>query len=214
METNKQTSFITNMNNIETGFKKLKLFLILFFASSTVVTVYAIYSSYAYAQKQNEKIYVLDQGKSLVLALQSDRVANKAIEAKDHINRFHELFFTLSPSANAIKYNIGKALQLANKNVYTYYKDLQESGYLNRIISSSISQNIEIDSISLDMNVYPYKAVTYARQYILRESVITEKNLVTRCDLVDISRSDDNPHGLMIEKFEVVNNDQIRQLNR
>ena len=34
-------------------------------------------------------------------------------------------------------------------------------------------------------SAYPYRAMTYARQMIVRESNITERSLVTRCELIN-----------------------------
>ena len=60
----------------------------------------------AFAEAQREKIYVLDEGKSLMLALSQDLEQNRPVEAREHVRRFHELFFTLSPDKNAIEGNI------------------------------------------------------------------------------------------------------------
>ena len=67
------------------------------------------------------KIYVLDQGKSLMLALQQDVAQARPAEAKAHIRRFHELFFTNSPSKQQIDYNISEALNLADNSAVVYY---------------------------------------------------------------------------------------------
>ena len=193
--------------NIESSFKLIRLFAIVFVCSCTVVTVYSVWSSYRYAEAQRQKIYVLDQGKSLILALSQDLSQNRPVEAKDHIMRFHELFFTLSPDKNAIEYNINRALALSDKSVFTIYKDLVESGYFNRIISGNVTQRIWVDSISCNFNNYPYEAMVYARQHIIRETTVTERNLVTSCRLRNTSRSDNNPHGFILENFIIKENE-------
>lgn len=71
-----------------------------------------------------------------------------------------------------------------------------------------------MDSIACNFDVYPYKAVTYARQMIIRQSNVTERSLVTRCDLINSVRSDNNPHGFIMEKFEIVENRDIRVMER
>ena len=53
-------------------------------------------------EKQREKIYVLDGGKSLMMALSQDLSQNRPAEAREHVRRFHELFFSLSPQKDAI----------------------------------------------------------------------------------------------------------------
>lgn len=57
-------------------------------------------------------------------------------------------------------------------------------------------------------------ALTYARQMIIRESNITERMLVTRCKLLNSVRSDNNPHGFTMEKFEIIENKDLRVMAR
>ena len=135
-----------------------------------LITGYALWSSYRFAEKQREKIYVLDKGKSLMLALSQDLSQNRPAEAREHVRRFHELFFSLSPQKDAIEHNIGRALQLADKSAYHYYVDFAEKGYYNRLISGNINQVVHVDSVVCDFAAYPYKARTYARQLIIRET--------------------------------------------
>jgi Bac_Flav_CT_K: Bacteroides conjugative transposon TraK protein len=71
-----------------------------------------------------------------MLALSQDLSQNRPVEAREHVKRFHELFFTLSPDKNAIESNIKRSLFLADKSAFNYYRDLSEKGYYNRIISA------------------------------------------------------------------------------
>ena len=86
-----------SLKNIETSFRQIRTMGIVFVSLCALVTGYALWSSYRFAERQREKIYVLDNGKSLILALSQDLSQNRPVEAKEHIRRFHELFFTLSP---------------------------------------------------------------------------------------------------------------------
>ena len=87
-----------------------------------------------------------------MLALSQDMAQNRPIEAKSHVKRFHELFFTLSPDKDAIESNVRRSLFLADKSAYNYYKDLSEKGYYNRVISGNINQTVEIDSMKCDFD--------------------------------------------------------------
>jgi conjugative transposon TraK protein len=203
-----------SLKNIETSFKQIRFFGIVFLVVCSAITVYSVWSSYNFAEAQRQKIYVLDGGKSLILALSQDLSQNRPVEAREHIKRFHELFFTLSPDKSAIESNITRALFLVDKSAFKYYQDMSEKGYYNRIISGNINQTIQVDSVSVDFNGYPYHAVTYARLLIIRESNITERSLITRCNLINSVRSDNNPHGFTMEKFEIVENKDLRVLER
>ena len=203
-----------SLKNIETSFRQIRFFGIVFVCLCAVVVCYALWNSYNFAEQQRQKIYVLDGGKSLMLALSQDLSQNRPVEAREHVKRFHELFFTLSPDKNAIESNIRRALFLVDKSAFGYYKDLTEKGYYNRIISGNINQNLQVDSVACNFDTYPYKVVTYARQLIIRESNITERSLVTYCNLINSVRSDNNPHGFTMENFEIVENRDLRVIDR
>ena len=128
-----------SLKNIESSFKQIRMVALVFLLLCAVVAGYSIWSSYSFAERQREKIYVLDNGKSLMLALSQDLSQNRPVEAKEHVKRFHELFFTLSPDKKAIESNIQRALFLCDKSAFRYYKDWSEKGYYNRIISANIN---------------------------------------------------------------------------
>jgi len=202
------------LRNIESSFKKIRLFTFVFAVLCFGVVGVVVFKSYQFAEKQREKIYVLDNGKSLMLALSQDMSINRPVEAREHIRRFHELFFTIAPDKNAIESNVKRAFNLADQSAYNYYKDLSEKGYYNRMISGNIQQRIEIDSVIADFNNYPYQVKTFAKQFIIRSSNLTTRSLFTECSLVNSVRSDSNPQGFTIEKFTVVENKDVETVER
>ena len=203
-----------SLTNIETSFKQIRLYAIIFAIVGIAVSSYAVYASYSFAKKQREKVYVLDQGKSLMLALSQDASMNRPVEAREHVRRFHELFFTIAPDKDAIEKNMERAFQLCDKSAFNYYKDLAEKGYYNRAISGNVNQRIEIDSIRCDFDSYPYEVTTFARQFIIRQSNVTERSLVTSCSLQNSVRSDNNPQGFLMEHFLVRENRDIQTYKR
>ncbi|WP_025124849.1 conjugative transposon protein TraK [Myroides odoratimimus] len=203
-----------SLRNIENSFVQIRLYAIVFAVVCLIVVGFSIYKSYDFAKEQREKIYVLDKGKSLMLALSQDASINRPVEAREHVRRFHELFFTLSPEKAAIEGNMQRAFNLSDKTAFDYYKDLLEKGYYSRIISGNIQQRVEVDSIKIDFNTYPYKTMTYATQYIIRSSNLTKRNLITSSQLVSAVRSDNNPQGFIIEKFTVVENKDLEVVKR
>ena len=194
--------------DIEKSFKGVGKLALVSVVMSLVFAAVVSVAALVYAERQREKIYVLDQGKSLLLALQTDAVMSKEIEVKDHVTRFHELMFTLSPQKQTIQENLDRAFNLADRSAYEYSQDLAEKGYYSRLVSANISQQMMVDSVVFQGNGYPYQVRTYARQYVVRESNISE------CQLINSSRSDVNPHGLLIEKFKVTENNLIETRKR
>ena len=105
-------------------------------------------------------------------------------------------------------------MMLADKSAIAYYRDLSEKGFFNRLIAGNVSQRIVVDSIAGNFNDYPYELRTYARQQIIRESYITERSLVTSCQLINTVRSDNNPQGFIIERFTVLENKDLNRYER
>ena len=203
-----------SLKNIETSFKQIRLFGIVFVAACSLVVICSVFSAFRFAEAQRQKIYVLDNGKSLMLALSQDMSQNRPAEAREHVRRFHELFFTLSPEKSAIEHNLKRALLMADKSAYNYYADFAEKGYYNRIIAGNINQVLQVDSVVCSFDNYPYSATAYARQMIIRESNVTERSLVTSCRLLNATRSDNNPHGFIIEAFTITENKDLQTVKR
>jgi conjugative transposon TraK protein len=201
-------NLIKQFNNIETSFRRMKFVTTLCMTAAVVIAVGSVMISGKLMQEGNDKIYVVDKG-SAVMAARTDEDLYRDLEAKDHVSRFHELMFNISPSSESIKRNLDKALVMSDKSAYDYYMDLSERGFYQRMISANISQEIVVDSIKVNMTGYPYDAKTYGRLFLLRESNITAYSFESSCRLVDVERSQNNPHGLMIEKFTVTKNENI-----
>ena len=73
---------------------------------------------------------------------------------------------------------------------------------------------VKVDSIRCNFDHYPYEVTTFARQRILRESTVTERSLVTTCRLVNVSRSDNNPQGFLIEDLRILENKDLGSYER
>lgn len=61
-----------SLKNIETSFRQLRLFGIAYLCVCTLLVGFSVWKAYSFAEAQREKIYVLDEGKSLMLALSQD----------------------------------------------------------------------------------------------------------------------------------------------
>lgn len=191
--------------NIDSAFRHIKLFSYLLITACVSISCFAIYKSYQSSDNFKNHIYVLAGGKALE-AVAADRKSNIPVEARDHIRTFLTDFFTLDPDDKQIQANITKALYLADESAKRAYDDLKEADYYNNIVSGNISQQISVDSIRLDINQYPYVFTSYATEKLIRTSSTTTRDLITQGYLRNVSRSDNNPHGFLIERWETVEN--------
>ena len=177
-------------------------------------------SSYIFAlslkmvELSKQKIYVLDNGKSLLVALREDISENRDAEARDHVKRFHELFYTLEPDKDYIEKNVREALYLADRSALEQYQSYKENNLYNQVIASNISMTLQADSVKLDFSAYPYPFTFYGKQKIVRKSNITIRSLQTSGFLRNISRTDNNPHGFLMEGWHIVENNDLETKRR
>lgn len=200
------------MKNIDTAFRYVRLFTIIIVTGSLLLCGYIVHRTSATLIAGRGKVYVLVNGK-LVEALAEDR--NLPVELRDHIRTFHTLFFTLSPDEKAIQSQVTKALYLADGSARRIYQNMKEAGYYNNMISGNISQVIEIDSIELDMEKAPYQFRCTGRQYITRPTSVLTRNITTQGYIrTGLVQSDNNNHGFLIERWEIVSNQDIKTESR
>lgn len=207
-------TFFKSLRNLETSYRNIRILSFVSVGAFSLIAIGSLVFAYRIKTDSESRIYVVEQGKSLIAALRNDVRENRPVEGKDHIRRFHELFFTLDPDAKAIEEHIKEALPYADETATRLYLDTKEQGYYSQLIQASASQEIQVDSTQLDMSQYPYRFRTYSRQQIIRLTNITVRKLVTSGYLRNVSRSDINPHGFLIEKFAVLDNTDIEERSR
>ncbi|WP_344672848.1 conjugative transposon protein TraK [Sphingobacterium kyonggiense] len=196
----------TQFKNIDTAFRHIKTFSIFLILANVLTMGFCIYKSYDIVDRAQNRIHILYNGKVLE-AIASDRKSNLPVQLRDHIKTFHQYFFTLSPDDRAIQANISKALYLADESAKKQYDNLRESGYYNNLISANVSQDIEVDSVRLDIDQYPYTFTCYATQKLVRASSTATRKLVTQGQVRDLkAQTDNNPHGFLVQGWEVLSN--------
>lgn len=199
--------------NIDSSFRHIKIFTFLVVAGCFLLCFFVLYKSYELSARVQDKIYIL-AGDQAMEAFASKRKDNVLVEAKSHISLFHIYFFTLDPDDKVIEKNITKALYMADASAKKQYNNLKETGYYANIIAGNISQQISIDSITVDIKVEPYFFHCYGIERIIRPNSIVTRNLITKGYLRNVSRSDHNPHGFLIERWETLENKDIKTENR
>ncbi len=196
------------LNNIDKAFKHVKLFTIVIVIACTVICCYTLSKSSEMVNKAEGRIYILANGKAIE-AFSAERKDNIPVEARDHIKMFHYSFFTLDPDQKVIDRNIRDALNLADASAKSQYDDLKENNYYSGVISGNISQRITMDSIQMNTDSYPYYFRYYGTERIIRPTVVVTRSMVTEGFLRNVSRSDDNPHGFLIERWKILQNNDL-----
>ncbi len=202
------------LRNIDSAFKHVRLFSFILILACVIVSCYALYMTLTFADNVQQRIYIISNGKALE-ALSSNKKDNVSVEARDHIKVFHHHFFSLSPDDKAITENLKKALYLADNSAKTEYDNLLEKGYYMQLVSANISQDVTPDSIIVSTTQHPYHFRYYGKQRIIRSTSIVIRSLVTEGYLRDLQlRTDNNPHGFLIERWATLENMDLELIKR
>lgn len=199
--------------NIDTAFRHMRTFSVVFLIATLLISCLIALKSYQLASSSQQRIYILANGKALE-AYSADRKDNVPVEARDHVKMFHHYFFTMDPDDKVIQANITKALYLADGTAKMQYDNLKENGYYTNLISGNISQEMQVDSIIINVDSYPYYFRYRGQQRIIRPTTVVTRNLITEGYLRNVSRSDNNSHGFLIERWKTLENSDLKIENR
>jgi conjugative transposon TraK protein len=168
-------------------------------------------SAYAYQQVANarQSIYILDNDIP-ILAKQTNMQMNRPAEYKAAVDLFHSLFFNLTPDDKHIEYQMKRAMYFVDETGVGQYNNLKEKGYFNSILSSSSVLSIQTDSIILDQNRFRY----YGKQKIDRRSATITRSIITEGELIDIPRSENNSHGVLITNWKTIENKDLSNVSK
>lgn len=197
------------LRNIDTAFRFVRVFAFVLLILCFSLCAFVLYKSYELSAKMENRVYVLAGDKALE-AFASSRKDNISVEARDHVRMFHNYFFTLDPDEKVIASNISKALYLADASAKKQYDDLKETGFYAGVISGNISQQVFVDSVQVDIHSEPYLFRYYGTIKITRPTSIVTRSLITQGYLRNVSRSDHNAHGFLIEKWETLENRDLK----
>lgn len=198
---------------LEEAFRKARRLSLGIVVMCGVISWWAIYNGTREAEKARQTVYVLWNGKAME-AVAADRKENLPVELRDHLRMFHRYFFDLDPDEKAIKASVTRSFYLADGTAKALYDDEVEKGFINGLISGNISQSVVLDSIWLDIDVEPYGFRCIGVQTLTRTTSVTTRSIVTQGFIRNVERSDNNPHGFLIERFEVVENKELKTVSR
>ena len=194
------------LSNIESSFRHIKWFSLSLVLGAVIISIYALYESHTTIRQMQGKVYVI-AGDKFMQAVATERAENLPVEIRAHVRNFHASFFGLEPDDAVIKRNITKALYLADISAKQEYDNLVESGYYSDIISGNISQRVlEPDSIQINMVAQPYYFRYFGKLQIVRATSIATRSIITEGYIRMSKVSDNNEHGMLIERWKVLAN--------
>ena len=171
-----------------------------------VICGFTVWCCISLVNKERDQIYILD-GNIPFLAERAQLEANFTMEAKAHIQLFHQYF--LQPAARQRLHQV----DARQGHVHGGRHGLEaETGdgrerLLFRLISSSAVCTVMCDSIDFDEQ--ERKFTYYGTQLIKRRTRDLKRSLVTTGYVESVPRTRNNPHGLLITNWRTLENKDL-----
>lgn len=194
------------VKNIEQKIKINKAVSIASILFAVVIVIVGFVFAYQLIKNSRKSLYVIDNGVP-ILVKQTDELLNRPVEYKSQVELFHRLFFTLAPDDRYIKENVEKSLYLIDDSGKKEYTNLREKGFYNQIISGNSLVTVRADSIKMDLP--GKKFIYYGTQMINRKNSLIIRKLITEGNFEDMIRSPNNPHGVLLRNWRILDNSEL-----
>lgn len=209
--------YFRQLSTLDNSFRLIRLILL-----GTIIGVLALGGWVVYWANQNveaarQRVYVMENGQSIMLALAQEHNINRPAEARHHVRTFLKLLFELEPDETQIEKSVGQATYLGDRqSVLRQYLDFKEKGYYQQLVQGDVRQKLtmELGTIQVDAKNTPYKFRAKGVLSLIRATSITTRNLDVEGYLVESQRTDNNPHGFIVERFKVIDNSDIQTVDR
>jgi conjugative transposon TraK protein len=178
---------------------------------AVIMVISVLIFTYMNIRESRKSMYILDNGVP-VFVKQVDELLNRPVEYKSQVELFHRLFFTLPPDNDYIKENVEKSLYLIDDSGKKEYTNLKENGFYNQVVSSNSMVTIKTDSIKI--NEVEKKFTYYGTQFINRKTALITRKLITEGKFEDIMRTNNNPHGVMLKNWRIIDNTEISEKDK
>lgn len=153
-------------------------------------------------EQMNNKIYVVaDNGTMSAVAAETAKPS--VYEAKNHIKTFMSLMF--SNDAENFKERINMALKMIERqDGLAIYESFKRGQVLENYAKYNSRTLLTIDSVRVNMAVEPYSGMVYCKQTVVYEKEKKIQAIAAKFELTRTLRSDENPFGLMLDKFAFI----------
>ncbi len=194
------------LKDIPSSFSLAKRSLMICLIISLLVTGGSLYWSFMISKTFTETTFVLTEDGRAAFARRvtsSEVDSYRKPEIINHAKTFHKLFWEFDQFSYERK--IGESLYLIGATGKQLYLSLKAQGHYSTIESQNLVQKLEIDSIKIDDKSVPYQGVLYGKLKVNRVYQKSESvdKMTATFDLHNVSRTEKNPHGLLIENYNV-----------
>jgi hypothetical protein len=197
---------LASLKDIPASFSLAKRAVLFCFIVSLTVSIGSLLWTHFTIQNVKNTAYVLtNEGQAaLIMSIDKNDIDNyRRPEIMNHIKMFHSHFWEIDQFN--YKRRIDRALNLSGDSGKDLFQSLEASGHFAKIVTENLTQEIEVDSITVADQSYPYHAQFFGKLRVLRTDQRIESVNTIRAQFIlyNVSRTDMNPHGLLIDNYHL-----------
>lgn len=178
--------------------------LMLFSIGALVVSnIFWVVWQWQVSKDADQKVYVRS-GKSLFSAnLESSSDSRNIYQARGLIETFTELLF--ENNAENYRERLNAALTLITaKDGQAIVRGFNAEKVLENHVKYNSFSRLQVDSISINMNIIPYQCTVLMQQIIVYDGKEVANPIGATFDLIPALYSDENPFGMLITNFNYI----------
>lgn len=198
------------LKHLENKIKLVGLVCCLCVGACVIICLGTFFIARGMVSDAHKKVYVLDSNRTPITANQSTMEETIDVEAKSHIEMFHNYFFTLAPDEKFIRSQQKRAMNLIDESGLAQLNVLRENNFFSKIIGTSTVMNIFCDSINFNKEKMQF--TYYGRQRLERRTDVTYRLLTTAGEIRRVPRTENNPHGLLICNWRTLLNKDLEHI--
>ena len=211
---------LTNLNKTVKGYKNFAIVTVA--ASFLVVLIVWLSSSQAQSKLYakyldtvgNERWVLAEDGAVLKMSRKRYDHDTKKLEAKNHIAMILSAFYEFDPYVN-FNSKLDKGLYLVNQNIgEKIVRFHEETDLRNKIQIEGMHLYIAVDSIIMEFNKNKLEGIAYAKQTIKKPKGVGVRHLDIDFEIEVLNqRTEKNPHGMVANRWNVINNSPLKIRN-
>jgi len=208
LETPLNTKRLDSLMNLDRAVKQSRIMTLCCFAFTLIFCSLVILFAFNYISKSRGQVFFTNGYGNTLVGYQIERNQNIVAEIKSQVRSFHSFLYNITPDPKEVKINIDRAKSLGDGSINAFIMQRGEE-YYKKIIAQNIEIKYQLDSVKVNAQIYPYQAVVFGKEIIQNKVGFVRRSLITKCRLSEISRTDNNPHGLLISNFEILKNERL-----
>ncbi len=201
---------INDLNANRSAFATIRGVLVLIVVIMGVGYIGLVYYFNNELKKQHSRVFLLEASGNIASAVSHDiSPEDLDVMIKDHVSDFYRLFFAFDQFNFA--QNTEKALNLVGNSGKELMKDYKRDNVERELKASNSVISVVVEEVAVDVTTFPWQAQVKAVQESRSGNRVSKRRMDSNVFSVKkVSRSVENPHGLMIEGFQVINTEVIQ----